>query len=438
MMCLTALILFVASIKIDATFDFRGYLNAHKIYWLNLEAEGARAFLASISGALITVLGVVFSLTLLLISHVSNQFSPRVLANFMEHRSIKFTLGILISTFLFNVLALFSVRSGEEGSQPFVSETSLMIAFVLTTVCVFTLIHFFNHIPQSIRLCNILKDIGEKFSSDLSKLVSKNQKSQLYLKKEVLSSQIKKDFKFFTVKSNQSGYINDFIEKKISEVSKEHECYVVFHNYLGDYVHKGSILAQVYMHNSSHKQIEGLVKTVCEDLNRCISLDTEKQSRSDITYQADQMIEIAAKALSPGINDPHSANSALDWLFDGIFITAESDLCEFDHQTDEKGNLTYSKPGLTGSNLIKYIIVKCMPYFKTDLNSALYLFTKINLLIESQKKVNCRPFLEECSQILYKCLQEKHQLTGFELDAFHDEDLIYGSKFKEKKIGDAL
>jgi len=420
-MCLGAVFLFTASIKIDAVFDLRGLLNGYGIYWLNLQAEGARAFLASISGALITVLGVVFSLTLLLISHVSSQFSPRVLANFMKHKSIKFTLGILISTFVYNVLALFSIRTKSDEFPGFISETSLLIALILTLVCVFSLIHFFNHIPQSIRLCNILKDIGQKFSKDVQTLIEKNKETDLSLKQSVMADKVMKGISPIKIKASKSGYLNDFIDDKIKKLSQKHECYIVFINYLGDYIHNGSVMALVYT-DEPHK-IEN--KNFSDALSSCLSVDTEKQSRSDITYQADQMIEIAAKALSPGINDPHSANSALDWLFDGLFLLQNENLRAVKTETDGEGRLLYTLPGLNREKITKYILMKSMPYFGTDSNSAIYMFTKINLLNEVLPLSKTKDFITSCSSQLKSIIEDSHKFENFSDDESHDEELMY-------------
>jgi uncharacterized membrane protein len=426
-MCFGSLLLSAASIKLDAAFDFRGMLNSYGIFWLNIDADGARSFLASISGALITVLGVVFSLTLLLISHVSSQFSPRVLTNFMGHKSIKFTLGILISTFLYNVLSLFSIRTNTPTTQGFVSETSLLIALILTTICVFTLIHFFNHIPQSIRLCNILKDIGQKFALDVKILIKKNEQTDLYLKQKVLSENIKKERPIVKIKSTKSGYLNEFLDDEIKNIAKENNCYIEFLNYLGNYIHQGSYIAHVYPIDPSNIVDEDFKNKI----NSCLSVDTEKQSRSDITYQADQMIEIAAKALSPGINDPHSANSALDWLIDGIFLLHEKSLCPVKLDSDKEGQVLYSEPGLDTEKLTKYIMMKSIPYFSADPISSIYLFTKINLLIEVLAQSETKKFLEECSHQMKTIISETHKFEGFSESESNDEDLYFKSNLSK-------
>jgi len=426
-MCFGAVVLFAASIKLDAAFDLRGLLNSHGIYWLNLQAEGARAFLASISGALITVLGVVFSLTLLLISHVSSQFSPRVLSNFMEHKSIKFTLGILISTFLYNVLALFSIRASTDETQGFVSETSLLIALILTTVCVFSLIHFFNHIPQSIRLCNILKVIGQKLAKDIKSLISDNEMKDLYLKQRTLSENAVKEMTPIKIKSHKSGYLNGFLSDKIKELARDNGCYIVFKNYLGDYIHSGSIVAKIYT-TAPEKVINDDFE---KQVSSCLSVDTEKQSRSDITYQTDQMIEIAAKALSPGINDPHSANSALDWLFDGLFILQEKNLRSTKFFTDQEGRLLYAHPSLDCEKLTKYILMKSIPYFSTDSIAAIYMYSKLNLLNEVVGDSKVKKFIMSCSHQMKIIITETHKIENFSPSESHDEELLYNSNLSE-------
>lgn len=143
------------------------------------------------------------------------------------------------------------------------------------------------------------------------------------------------------------------------------------------------------------------------------------------------MIEIAAKALSPGINDPHSANSALDWLFDGLFLLQNTNLKDVKHETQADGKVLFSKPALTQEKITKYILLKSMPYFGTDLNAAIYMFTKLNLLSQVLEDSTTKKFIASCLKQMHLTIIKNHKLEGFLEDESHDEKLLYSSRLNE-------
>ena len=64
-------------------------------------AEGARAVLSVIASSMITVAGVVFSITIVALTLASSQFGPRLLRNFMRDTANQVVLGTFIATFLY-------------------------------------------------------------------------------------------------------------------------------------------------------------------------------------------------------------------------------------------------------------------------------------------------------------------------------------------------
>ncbi|MGQ0606875.1 MAG: DUF2254 family protein, partial [Chloroflexota bacterium] len=83
--------------------------------------EGARATLQAIAGSVITVAGVVFSITIVALQLTSTQFSPRVLRNFLRDRPNQLVLGTFMGTFTYCLLVLRTIRSEDElRGDPFV------------------------------------------------------------------------------------------------------------------------------------------------------------------------------------------------------------------------------------------------------------------------------------------------------------------------------
>ena len=75
-------------------------------------ADAARQILTTVAAAIITVVGVVFSIILVTLTLASTQFGPRMLRNFIRDRGTQLTLGTFVATFVYSVLVLASIGTG--------------------------------------------------------------------------------------------------------------------------------------------------------------------------------------------------------------------------------------------------------------------------------------------------------------------------------------
>ena len=80
-------------------------------------ADAARQILTAIAAAVITVVGVVFSIILVTLTLASTQFGPRMLRNFIRDRGTQLTLGTFVATFIYAVLVLVSIGPGPRGTS---------------------------------------------------------------------------------------------------------------------------------------------------------------------------------------------------------------------------------------------------------------------------------------------------------------------------------
>ncbi|MBA2243389.1 MAG: DUF2254 domain-containing protein, partial [Gemmatimonadetes bacterium] len=115
-------------------------------------AEGARGVLSAIAGGLITVTGVVFSVTIVALQLASSQFTPRVLRNFTADRSNQLVLGVFIGTFTYTLLVLRTVRSPTPDQEAFIPRIAVALAVGLVLLSIAFLIFFINHAARSIQV----------------------------------------------------------------------------------------------------------------------------------------------------------------------------------------------------------------------------------------------------------------------------------------------
>ena len=104
LMVVVAVVVFAVTIAVDlATFHHHLTLP----FWIKAwRATSGRQVLIAIAAAIITVIGVVFSITILALTLASQQFGPRMMRNFVRDLGNQMTLGIFVGTFVYCVLTL--------------------------------------------------------------------------------------------------------------------------------------------------------------------------------------------------------------------------------------------------------------------------------------------------------------------------------------------
>jgi uncharacterized membrane protein len=131
-------------------------------------AEGTRGMLGAISGAQITVAGVVFSITVVALALASGQYTPRILRNFMRDRANQVVLGLFVGVFAYCLVVLRTVRGGDEGR--FVPSLAVFFSFALALVGVGALIFFIHHIATAIQASNIIAAVAEETLAAVDRL----------------------------------------------------------------------------------------------------------------------------------------------------------------------------------------------------------------------------------------------------------------------------
>ena len=270
-------------------------------WYQQVRTDGAREVLSTIAGSMVTVAGVVFSITIVALSYASSQYGPRVLTNFMSDRGNTITLGTFIATFLYSLMVLRTIRGGEEG---FVPQYSVIVAMLLAVCSIGVLIFFIHHVLQSIHINHVVERIGRRLIDDarhrFPRLIGAgaptDQASAPSLQGERTS----------TV-SDRTGYIQSLDGDRLIEIASSADVLIRLRYRPGDFVMEGRGLADI-----------APAANWCEDcheqLRGCFTVGAKRTPDSDIMFLVSELVEIAARALSPGVNDPMTAVTCLDWL----------------------------------------------------------------------------------------------------------------------------
>lgn len=336
------------------------------------QASGARSLLSTIAGSIMTVTGVTLSLTMLIVSHAATQHSPRLLENFMKQRVIQLALSTLVLTFTYCLLILRYVQEEIASSQTkaYVPHFSIFIALILTAVSLGVLFLFFNQVPENIKISNILNECG----SHLIKKIKEQglRISQSHIEANEFSSvilDIKNHRKKKSLYGSQSGFIQSIDYECLINLAEEHDLYIELKVRVGDFSHLGVLHAEIYyiteaeLKNFENKYFSHLI------------IGRSRTNTQDKLFLADQLVEIIAKALSPGINDPRTANTAMDWLESACIEYANVNF-PANLRLNKKGNPSLSTPKIDYEYITFYIYDQVIPYAATDALAAIHLMKK--------------------------------------------------------------
>ena len=260
--------------------------------------EGARNVLNVISGSMIGVASTVFSITIAAVVYASGSYGPRLLSNFMEDRGNQLSLATFIATFVYSVLVLRVVRDAYEtaGDPGFVPQLSLLIATGLMAASIVVLVYFLNHVPASIRINAVLEGIGERLLRSVRDRFPRHCDAE----------QQDQPPQGTPVAATGTGYIQIIDFAGLDRIARDIECRIELRLRPGDFVHPDVVLLAVV----GAEPDDGMD----DRLRDCFSLGAMRSPSQDIEFLIDELVEIALRALSPGINDPFTAVTALHWL----------------------------------------------------------------------------------------------------------------------------
>jgi uncharacterized membrane protein len=292
--------------------------------------EGARSVLSVIAGSVMTVVSIVFSLTVTTLAQTSSHFGPRVLRNFTSDRGVQFTLGTFIATFVYCLLVLRTVRSLEEKS--FVPYLSVNIGILLALASMAVLIYFIHHISQNIQAENLIANVGEQFQKSLPVLFP--ERIGRPHSDNTRSEQLPDDSQWQAadiVLSAANGYVQAVGDEQLMQLATQHDLMLQLARRPGDFVTTTSTLLRVLPRAHINPDIE-------LELRDCFSLGTHRTPHQDAQYMMQQMVEIAVHALSPGINEPFTALTCIDWIGASLCGVARREL-PMPLRQDEHGRL---------------------------------------------------------------------------------------------------
>ena len=303
-----ALVLFALTYALDrAAFDGDFRIPS---WALSGSPDASRQILTTIAAAIITVVGVVFSIVIVALTLASTQFGPRMLRNFIRDRGTQVTLGTFVATFVYAMLALGAI--GQESRGNFVPHISITVTLVLLVVDLGVLIYFIHHIATQIQLPQVIAGIA----GDLAKAIETQAGNAAATKAApsaaaTLAALAQAGGAGGAVAAPRSGYLQSIDRRTLVRIATDADVVIQMLHRPGHFLVQGHPYATVWP--------AAKAEVVARELGRSHLTGPYRTLVQDVSFGLDQLVEIGLRALSAAVNDTFTAITCIDWIGDSLF-----------------------------------------------------------------------------------------------------------------------
>lgn len=267
------------------------------MHWLSLkDATTARSIISAIAGGIISLTVFSFSLVMIILTQAASQMSNRILDKLIGNRFQQIVLGFYVGTIVYALFLLSTIRDIESGV--YVPALSTYLLIVLTVFDIFLFIYFLHYITQSVKYETIIYRIFKETKKGMEESCTLSNQDEVIEPKPGI-----------TVAAGNTGLFQKFQREILIRLCAEHDIVISFLYPVGSYLLKGT----PYLIVSGVKEVSNDLK---EDLNVLVSIEKGKPIENSYYYGFRQLMEVAVKALSPGINDPGTAVVSMQVLAD--------------------------------------------------------------------------------------------------------------------------
>lgn len=267
----------------------------------SFHVEGARSLLAVVAGSIITVASLVFSLTLVALTLAAGNIGSRLLQRYMRKTTMQMTLGIFVGTFLYTMVVLAAVA---EGAVP---PLSLGIALLLTIVSIFWLIYAFHDLSRSIQVDTAVAELADDLDRSIRKRAVRNRSEA----REIPGVELPL---LFSVPAERDGYLQAIDHDNLVAAARTANAVVTLTRRSGTFVLEGEEVARIAMAVPQVDEPSEKTADIARAVHAALVQGMSRAQGEDPTFAVHLIVEIAGRALSPGVNDFYTALACVDHI----------------------------------------------------------------------------------------------------------------------------
>lgn len=306
--------------------------------------DTALTILSACITGLISMMVFSFSMVMILLNQASSNYSPRLLPGLISDRNHQVILGIYLSSILYCIFILFSIQPTGDKYQ--IPGFSVLLGILFTVACIYAFIYFIHNISQSIQITYILDKTFFSAQSTLNKLLD-------HEKKPSDTFPDTQDWKEYH--TDKSGYFQDYPTEYLLNFCKEKEVKIQILPIKGIFVLQGIPVL---------KCSKELTEDEVRDLLARFRFSRSELVSENYVLAFKQITEVIVKAMSPGINDPGTALSAIDYLTKLLQLR----MCKADETYISDDNVNYIKVrSVNFEELLYNVMASIRTYCKQDI-----------------------------------------------------------------------
>lgn len=308
-------------------------------------AEGASLLLGTVAGSMVAIAGTVFSMTLVALSLASSQLGPRLLRNFMRDTVNQVVLGTFVATFVYCLLVLRTIRRADEIA--FVPHLAVSVAVLLAMVSIGVLIYFIHHVSVSTQADEVVARVGKELDEGIDRLFP-DHLGQSGAAVSAAPSEADLPAAFARearpVGAHEDGYLQFIDAGALLDLASQEDLLLRLERRPGHYIIKGQAMAMVWPGDR-------VTAELVDQVNAAFVLGNQRTAIADVEFSFNQLVEIAVRAQSPGINDPFTAIACVDRLGSALCRLARRDRPSA-FRYDEDGRLRLVSRGSSFAGIV--------------------------------------------------------------------------------------
>lgn len=355
------------------------------------EVDLAQTILAAIAGSLLTMTTFTFSTIMVVLTMYTSQYSPRTVENFLNDSITMKVLGIFMGGFIYSILSLLFMR--ESISEYMVIAATVGVIYSIVCLAYFSI--FINHVGNLIQANNLIDRLYREAGNNIDSYRASTEHSRIEKSLNYADYPYK-----VALKSNTNGYIQLLDSGVLESISREISAKIVVNKVIGQFVTDETIIMEVYLLDRNE-----IDKSVSERLLNAITIGIERNEFQDFDFSVQKIVEIALRAISPGINDPNTANHCIRIL--GVLMGKISDLEDgYIVKESEDRSSGFALEAISFEKELYYTFYQLINYGKSDISVVLAIYKSLRSISKKASSEN-RAKVHELGDYLYQHIDER-------------------------------
>lgn len=360
---------------------------------LTSTVDSAREVLSVVAAATVTVAGIAFSVTLLVIQQASAQYSPRVVQSLFRDPFNRRVVGLSVGTFTYCLMVLRAVRTSVEGSEalsdPVIPNLAVGVAVLLGVVSILAIVAFIDHNAHSMEVGQILSRVTRD---------TRDQIDRRWTAVDDAASGAEPGLPAgdgHVVLFDKSGWVQRIDDDSLCRLIPDGGT-VRLDTAAGRYAIEGTPMCTLWPRPDDED-------AVAADARSMVRLGSVRTMEDDPAYGIRQLADVALVALSPGVNDPTTAQDAIFPLADVLRAALVTGLPPT-VTTDERDRTIVRGEHPTAASLVDLSFDEIRRASSSMPTVSIYLLEALHLvhdaLLRADRPTSCQPIRRQADLVL--------------------------------------